>query len=113
MVCQQETKIKEMTTGLVRSLGMGSCLGWSAVNSRGAVSGILVFWDNRVFELVGLERGEFSISCRFKNCEDGVSQVFTGVYGPVCRREMENFYDELEAVGGLWSDLGVQVGIST
>ena len=39
-----------------------------------------------------------------KNYEDGVSWVFTNVYGPVCKRERENFYDELRAISGLWSD---------
>ena len=61
-----------MTTGLVRSLGVGRNLEWRAVNSRGATRGILVFWDNRLVELVGWEEGVFSISCRFKNCVDGV-----------------------------------------
>ena len=53
LVCLQETKIKEMTTGLVRSLGVGRNLKWRAVNPRGAASGILLFWDNRLVELVG------------------------------------------------------------
>ena len=43
MVCLQETKIKEMTTRLVRSLGIGRNIEWKAVNSRGAAGGILVF----------------------------------------------------------------------
>ena len=37
-----------------------------------ATTGILLFWDNRVFELVDLEEGEYSISCHSKNCVDGV-----------------------------------------
>ena len=57
MVCLQETKIKEMTTRLVRSLGVGRNIEWRAVNSRGAVGGILVFWDNRIVELVDWEEG--------------------------------------------------------
>ena len=57
VVCLQETKIKEMTTRLVRSLRVGRNIEWRAVNSRGAVGGILVFWDNRIVELVGWEEG--------------------------------------------------------
>ena len=72
VVCLQETKIKEMTMGLVRSLGVGRHLLWRAVNSRGAIGGILVFWDNRLVELVDLEEEVFSISCWFKNCVDGL-----------------------------------------
>ena len=44
-----------------------------------------------MFELVDLEEREYSILCRFKNCVDGVVWVFTGVYGPVCSRDKEDF----------------------
>ena len=71
LVCLQDTKIQEMSRGLVRSLGVGRFLEWGVVDSRGATDGIVVFWDNRVLELVDLEKGVFSISCHFKNCEDG------------------------------------------
>lgn len=91
VVCLQETKIKEMSIGLVRSLGVGRHLDWRAVSLRGAAGVILVFWDNRLVELVDVEEGEFSISCRFKNCVDGLMWVFTGVYGPVCSRVREDF----------------------
>ena len=43
VVCVQETKIKEMTTRLVRSLRIGRNIEWRAVNARGAAGGILVF----------------------------------------------------------------------
>ena len=41
------------------------------MSARGAAGGVVVFWDKRVLELVGMEVGIFSISCCFKNCEDG------------------------------------------
>ena len=63
-----------------------------------------MFCDNRVFELVDLEEGECSISCCFKNYVDGVVWVFTGVYGPVCSRDREDFWEELGSIRGLWSD---------
>lgn len=43
VVCLLETKIQEMSGGLVCSLGVSRCLEWSAVNSKGAIGGILVF----------------------------------------------------------------------
>ena len=52
-------------------------------------------------ELVDLEEGGFSISCRFKNCVDVLKWVFTGVYGPVCNREREEFWEELGSIKGL------------
>ena len=66
LVYLQETKMSEMSIGVVRSLGVGRFLEWGVLNVKGAVGGVLVFWDNRVLELVGMEVGLFSISCRFK-----------------------------------------------
>ena len=104
MICLQKTKIKEMTTGLVRSLRVGRHLDWGAVNSRGAVGGILVFRDNKLVELVDLVEGVFLNFMSFKNCVDGIVWVFTGVYGSVCSRDRENFWEELGSIKGLWSD---------
>ncbi|RVW72233.1 hypothetical protein CK203_054933 [Vitis vinifera] len=73
-----------------------------AVDSRGAAGGIVVFWDNRVLDLVDIQRGVFSISCIFKNNEDGFMWMFTGVYGPTLRRERESFWEELGAIKGIW-----------
>ena len=36
LVCLQETKLQEMMSAIVRSLGVGRCLEWGALNSRGA-----------------------------------------------------------------------------
>ncbi|RVW52771.1 hypothetical protein CK203_076652 [Vitis vinifera] len=65
-----------------------------AMDSRGVVGGIVVLWDNRVLDLVYLQKGMFSISCIFKNCEDDFMWTFTGVYGPTMRRDRECFWDE-------------------
>ena len=71
LACLQETKIQDMSRRIVHSLGVGKFLGWGAMSARGAAGGVVVFWDNRVLELVGMEVGLFSILCRFKNCKDG------------------------------------------
>ncbi|RVW59532.1 hypothetical protein CK203_104799 [Vitis vinifera] len=73
-----ETKIQEMSTGIVRSLGVGRFLEWGAVDSRGAAGGIV-------------------------SCEDGFIWTFTGVYGPTLRRKRESFWEELGAIKGLWN----------
>ena len=74
-----------MLRSLVRSLGVERFLEW------GAAGGIVVFWDNMVLELVDLENEVFSISCHFKNCEDGFIWTFTGVYGPTLRKDSKCF----------------------
>ncbi|RVW75125.1 hypothetical protein CK203_057894 [Vitis vinifera] len=55
-----------------------------------------------VLDLIELEKGEHSISCHFKNCEDGFMWTFTGVYGPTMRRD-RNVWNELGAIYGLWN----------
>ena len=98
LVCLQETKIQDISRGIVHSLGVGRFLGWGAMSARGAAGGVVVFWDKRVLELMGMEVGLFSVSCRFKNCEDGFLWTFTGVYGPTIKRHRELFWEELGAM---------------
>lgn len=62
--------------------------------------GVLVFWDNHMLELVGLEIGAFSMSYRFKNCDDNFVWVFIGVYNPTARRNREGLWAELGAIKG-------------
>ena len=88
----------EMSLGVVRSLGVGRFLEWGALNARGVAGGVVVYWDNRVLELMGMEVGLFSISCRFKNCEDGFRWIFSGVYGPTMKRYREILWEELGAI---------------
>ena len=56
-----------------------------------------------MLELVNLETRVFSISCHFKNCEDGFIWTFTGFYGPTLKRGREWFWGELGVIKGLWS----------
>ena len=102
LVCLQETKLQKMSSTDARSIGVGRLAEWRAVEAEGSAGGILVFWDTRKLELVEAEIGQFSVTCMFKNVEDGFQWAFTGVYGPVksCKREL--FWEELGAVKGLW-----------
>ena len=64
-----------------------------------------MFWDKRVLQLLEAEVGNFSVSYKFKSCEDDFCWIFSGVYGPSLKKEREDFGAELRAVRGLWSDL--------
>ena len=59
-----------MSNNLVRSLGGGRYLGWKAINSRGGASGILVFWDTHILQLLEVEEGVFLMLCHFKNYDE-------------------------------------------
>ncbi|RVW12415.1 hypothetical protein CK203_107254 [Vitis vinifera] len=92
-----------MSEEVVRSLGPGRYLDWKALNAMGTAGGVLICWDKRSLELLGVEEGQFSISCRFRNVGDGVIWVFTGVYGPCSRKDRECLWEEfgqLEDCGG-------------
>ncbi|RVW92990.1 hypothetical protein CK203_032792 [Vitis vinifera] len=60
--------------------------------------------DKRVLDISDWEEGQFSLSCRFKTTENGVTWVFTGVYGPFTKVEREGMWEELGAIRGLWDD---------
>ena len=48
VVCLQETKLKEVSNRMIKSLGVGRFLEWAAIKAEGALGGILIFWDTRV-----------------------------------------------------------------
>ncbi|XP_034692384.1 uncharacterized protein LOC117919321 [Vitis riparia] len=93
-----------MSEGVVRSLGSRRFLDWGAMGAHGAARGILICWDKRTLEVLEMEVGQFSISCRFRNVEDGIVWIFTGVYGPFSKEEKEILWEELEAIRDIWDD---------
>ncbi|RVW40426.1 hypothetical protein CK203_090038 [Vitis vinifera] len=90
--------------GVVRSLGSGRFLDWGAMDAHGSAGGVLICWDKRTLEVIEMEVGQFSISCRLRNVEDRFVWIFTGVYGPFSREDKEVFWEELGAIRGIWSD---------
>ena len=88
----------------MRSLRSGKFLDRKALDVFGSVGGILICWDKRSLKLLDWEEGQFSLSCRLRNVENGVVWVFTGVYGPFTREEMECLWEEIGAIGGIWEE---------
>ena len=104
VVCLQETKLKEVSNRMIRSLGVGRLLEWVAIKAEGASGGILIFWDTRVIQLLEKEEGQYNLSCRSKSLEEDFIWVFTGVYGPTVYGRREDLWDELGDIRGLWGD---------
>ena len=71
LVCLQETKLQKLSSANARSFRVGRLAEWRAVEAEGSAVGILVFWDARKLELVEAEIGQFSVTCMFKNVDDG------------------------------------------
>ncbi|RVW27976.1 hypothetical protein CK203_094127 [Vitis vinifera] len=104
LLCIQETKIQSMSEGIVRSLGSGRFLDWKALNAEGASGGILICWDKRSLDILDWEEGHFTLSCRFRNVENGAVWVFTGVYGLFSKVERDELWEEFGPIRGLWED---------
>ncbi|RVX18711.1 hypothetical protein CK203_007168 [Vitis vinifera] len=96
-----------MSEGVVRSLGSGRFLDWRALDASRTAGGILICWDKRTLEILDWEEGQFSLSCRFKNVENGTVWVFTGVYGPFTKEERECLWEEIGAIRGSGKTRGV------
>ncbi|RVX21567.1 hypothetical protein CK203_002085 [Vitis vinifera] len=60
--------------------------------------------DKRSLEVMETEVGKFSVSCGFRNVENGLAWIFTGVYGPFSKGDRECLWEELGAIRGLWED---------
>ncbi|RVW40921.1 hypothetical protein CK203_076999 [Vitis vinifera] len=95
---------EEVKGGRGRSMIQSDRLGPSARNQdSGDIYWFALFsWHGQVLKLIGLEVGEFLISCWFKNCEDNFCWVFSGVYVLTVSRYKEAFQEELGAIRGLW-----------
>ena len=91
----------------MRSLGIGRFLDWGVLDASGSEGGILISWDKRTLEVLDLGVGQYSVSYRFRNVEDGFVWVFMGVYGPFTREERECLWEELGAIRGFGKIPGV------
>jgi exonuclease III len=102
VICLQETKLENISRSVVRSLWSNRFADWKFLESEGASGGILLMWDNRVTEVQDCVKGQFSISCRFKNVQDQFEWAFSGVYGPNLDVDRFILWDELAGVRSWW-----------
>ena len=64
----------------------------------------MILWDTSVVQLVGVEESSYTLSCRFRNCVDEFSWIFTGIYEPSKRELSEELWEDLRAIRGVWGD---------
>ena len=75
----KKTKLKSCSKGLLRSLASSSFLDWVASCLEGAFGGVVILWDTRVVQLVGMEESSYTLSCRFKNCANDFCCICMGM----------------------------------
>lgn len=63
-----------------RLFGGGGHVRWCCVEADGVSGGILCIWDSQVLKLVESCVGMFSLSIIFRNAEDGVQWILSGVW---------------------------------
>uniref|UniRef100_A0A2N9GX79 Reverse transcriptase domain-containing protein n=1 Tax=Fagus sylvatica TaxID=28930 RepID=A0A2N9GX79_FAGSY len=73
-----------------------------AVESEGAFGGTLIMWDRRVVEVQNCVKGQYTISCRFKNIQDQREWAYSGVYGPNVDANRGILWEELTGVHSWW-----------
>ena len=76
-------------------------MNWVASCFEGASEGVVILWDTRVVQLVGMEESSYTLSCRFRNCADDFYWIFTGIYIPTKREVREKLWEDLGAIGGM------------
>ena len=72
-----------------------------------------MFWDRKVLQMLDVEEGIFSISCRFRNVEDNFNWCFTSVYGPLNKGDMEGLWNELKLSEGFETNPSAWLGTLT
>jgi exonuclease III len=102
VICLQETKLENIGRSVVRSLWSNRFADWKYLESEGASGGVLIMWDKRVAEVQDCVKGQFSISCRFKNVQDQFEWAFSGVYGPNVDADRFILWEELAGVRSWW-----------
>ena len=70
VVCIQETKWRASPKGIIRSLTSSKYVDWVASCYEGASGGIVILWDSRLFQLIGVDESSYTLSCRLKNYGD-------------------------------------------
>ncbi|RVW76326.1 Transposon TX1 uncharacterized 149 kDa protein [Vitis vinifera] len=103
VVCLQETKIKDMSTGIVRSLGVGRHIDWRAINSKGGwrCSGVLGQQSGGLFTWRGgLNNQSQSRLDRFL-VTDEWDRMFNGAMQGILARPVSDHYPILLEGGGL------------
>ena len=52
-------------------------------------------------EVLEMEMGQFSISCRLRNIENEIVWIFTGVHGSFSKKERDILWEELGTIRGI------------
>ncbi|RVW61926.1 hypothetical protein CK203_064911 [Vitis vinifera] len=103
LFCLQETKVQVMSDEMVRTLGPGRFLDWKVLNAKGTTGGVIICWDKRSLEILGVEEANFPFpvdSGMRVMVQSGCSRGFMGLSPEKIGRAYGRNLEQSEDCGG-------------
>ena len=102
IVCFQETKVSSIDVAFVQSLWGSPFIDWAVLDAVQTSGGVLLIWDKRVFKMLDVIVGWFSVSVLLRGVVDDFVWACTGVYGPNDNGQRFTLWEELSQVRARW-----------
>lgn len=83
---------------------MGRFLDWGVMGARGAVGGVIVFWDKRVLQLDCMGGRSFQFYVVLGESKMASFRLLWGLQNQLQGGELKGLWTELGAIKGLWED---------
>lgn len=91
VICLQETKRENFNSAYLINFCPRRINKFDNLPSMGASGGLLVAWNDSMFQGECLFKNDFSISFRFISIHTGASWILTNIYGPCDNEGRHNF----------------------
>ncbi|WMV18962.1 hypothetical protein MTR67_012347 [Solanum verrucosum] len=108
--CFQESKLRGDIRETIKELWANRRVKFTQLEARGTKGGIIILWDNSIWEGEVCEMGTYCITVRFLGKTQDFSWHLSGVYGPNDREERKEVWWELGAVRSLFDGPWVIAG---
>ena len=104
--CFQETKLAQVSDGILRSLIDSQYMDWVVFEATGSAGGILIGWYCQKWGKISVTSGICMLTVILKAVSDGQVIAVTNVYGPNHATDRQRLWDELKAFrdnfDGIW-----------
>ncbi|KAG5575541.1 hypothetical protein H5410_055675 [Solanum commersonii] len=108
--CFQESKLRGDIRETIKELWANRRVKFAQLEARGTKGGIIILWDNSIWEGEVCEVGAYCITVRFLGKTQDFSWHLSSVYGPNNRKERKEVWWELGAVRSLFDGPWVIAG---
>ena len=95
IICLQETMLAQLEQRTWTTFGWGSWSAHVAMDAYGRSGGILLAWNEDLFDHLSTRRGRHVAAARLKSLRDGTSFAVASVYGPTHSGRREELWEDL------------------